>query len=92
MESIRTYMLRLADDTPCQRAMSYYFERPNYKRFPRKPRMTLPVKIDEDLKECAKTKHIHVKEFKTLGNLNSLRDIAKDRKKWKQLVDDVCRR
>jgi hypothetical protein len=85
------HMLRLPEDTPCQEAMRYYFEKPfNAKKFSGRQRITLPVKINEDIKNCAKTNNILVTNFETINDLNTLKVIASDRNEWKRFSNLIC--
>ena len=64
--------------------MLYYFDKPaNAKKFSGKRRLTLPIKIDEDIKNCAKNNNIQVTKFETVDDLNILKGIASDRNEWK---------
>ena len=47
------------------------------KRYPGRKRGTLPVKIDEDLKEANWNNNLIVSKFKTTEDLQKLRNIAK---------------
>ena len=51
--------------------------------------ITFPVKIDEDLKSCAKTNNIHVTKFETISDLNSLKIIASE-KRMEKMSKHIC--
>ena len=85
------HILRLDDEVPGQKAMRYYFDKPiNSKRFAGRPRITLPVKIDNDIKKCADTNNIGVTKFTSNEDLDTLKEIAYDRKRWKKLSNLIC--
>ena len=50
------HILRLDNEAPCQQAMVYYFDPPQDAKYSGRKRITLPVVLDEDLKETAKSK------------------------------------
>ena len=87
------HSLRLHHDTPAQKAMEYYFTRElKLMKFQGKPRTTLPIILNYDLKEVNKT-HIGTLEltkFETLDDLNKARSIAENRLQWKKLMKVVC--
>ena len=87
------HMLRLPPTAPCQLAMQYYFEIPyNAKKFSGRKRMTLPVKIDEDITTHTMNNETlpgNVNGFKNLADLIKLREIAEDRETWKKLTEIV---
>ena len=85
------HILRLDNEVPCQQAMVYYFDPPHdAKKYSGRKRMTLPVVLDEDLKETAKSKDKPVRKFECLEDLQSLRSLAVDRQTWRKLVNVVC--
>ena len=80
------HMLRLDREVPAQKAMDYYFDVPtNAKKYSGRRRSTLPVCIDNDLKETAKRTQIPVQKFATRQDLEQLRRLASDRVAWKAL-------
>ena len=86
------HSLRLHPDTPAQKAMNYYFNETKRKKFQGNQRTTLPIVLNNDLKEANKT-HIEILELtklETIEDLNKARIIAKDRNKWKKLSKAVC--
>ena len=80
------HMLRLDREVPAQKAMDYYFDVPmNAKKYSGRRRSTLPVCINNDLKETAKRTQIPVQKFATRQDLEQLRRLASDRVAWKAL-------
>ena len=85
------HMLRLEESTPCQLAMQYYLNVPeNAVKFTGRKRLTLPVRIDQDLKEAAKSNVIPIKKFENSNDLKLLRKIASNRVDWRRLSSTVC--
>ena len=83
--------LRLSNKAPSQQAMNFYFEVPEKaKRFSGRKRKTLPVVLNEDIKERIRTHNLPVNKFETVEDLNKLREIAADRNKWKELSSMIC--
>ena len=73
-----SHMLRLHEKTPCQMAMTNYFQIPPHsKRYPGRKRCTLPAKTEEDLKEAKCNNNLVVSKFDTIKDLQKLREIAK---------------
>ena len=73
--------------------MNYYFHIPiKAKKYSGRRRSTLPVCIDNDLKETAKTAQIPVQQFSSRQDLDKLRSIAADREAWKALSKQVTKR
>ena len=87
------HMLRLDQKVPAQQAMNYYFHVPlKAKKYSGRRRSTLPVCIDNDLKETAKTAQIPVQQFSSRQDLDKLRSIAADREAWKALSKQVTKK
>ena len=85
------HMLKMNEDAPCQRAMCYYFEvPPGAKKYPGRQRTTLPTILNQDIKDCAKLQPLPLLKFETNDDLTTLRRIASDRTKWKQLSSAIC--
>ena len=85
-------MRRLHEQTPCQTTMTDYFQMPtNWKRYPRRKRCTLPVKIDEDLKEAKQNNNLIVLTFETIEDLQKLRNIAKEKSEWTKFFSLMCK-
>ena len=74
------HMLRLPLEAPCQQAMDWYFEIPdNAKKYRGNQRITLPVKLHNDIVEGNIKNDLEVRQFKTTEDLDMLRKIAGDR-------------
>ena len=78
------HMLRLDTSSPVQQAMSAYFQ-PGSSGFRGRPRTTLPRSINNDLKNSRSTNSLTSHE-----DLVALRQLAQDRRKWKDLMCAVC--
>ena len=85
------HMLRLPLEAPCKQAMDCYFEIPdNAKKYKGNQRITLPVKLHNDIVEGNAKNDMEVKQFKTRDDLVTLRKIAGDRDRWKELSKIIC--
>ena len=87
------HVLRLSENTPAQRSMKCYFENyENKKRFRGRPRTTLPVVIEQDLKAANKVNPciLNISILNSINDLRELQQLAQDREKWKEIVDLVC--
>jgi hypothetical protein len=88
------HTLRMTDDTPAKRAMLHYFDVTTSSYLGR-PRHTLPLVINKDLKLAAVQPHDITGQFniptqlKTITDLRRLETLANDRKQWIQLVQCV---
>ena len=78
--------------SPCQQSMDYYFESPeNAKKFRGRKRITLPVSIDNDIKNANEIHNdLPIKQFQTKSDLYRLRNLASDRVEWKNLSFIIC--
>ena len=87
------HMLRLPLSTPCQQAMDYYFEKPDgAKKFSGRKRMTLPVKLNEDITTCieqGRSLPEDITSFQNKDNLTKIRNVAANRETWKQLQEVI---
>ena len=84
------HMLRLDRRVPAQKAMDYYFNVPlNAKKFSGRRRATLPVCIDNDLKDAAKHTQLPVQQFLNRQDLEKLRSLATDRVAWRALSKQI---
>lgn len=77
------HILRLPEGTPAKQSMVMYFtsQEPKWRG---RPRITLPVKLSSDATAsgtCA---------LKCLSDLHHLETLAKDRRRWGQLVGQIC--
>ena len=77
------YILRLPEETPASLAMAAYFTH-DEKTWRGRPRVTIVTKLSEDL---AKTDN---GRLVTLGDLQSLRILARDRAGWRGLCAVIC--
>ena len=84
------HILRQDLTTPANKAMMYYFEENNAKRFPGRKRATIVSTINQDIKESNKNNDFEIKELNKMKDLNNMRELAKDQKKWKNLVKVIC--
>ena len=88
------HTLRMTDDTPAKRAMLHYFDTTTSSYLGR-PRHTLPLTINNDLKLAAAQPQDITSQFnlpsqlKTITELRSLEKLANDRDQWIQLVKCV---
>ena len=78
------HMLRLDTSSPVQQAMSAYFQAGS-SGFRCRPRTTLPRTINNNLKNSRSTNSLTSHE-----DLVALRQLAQDRRKWKELMCAVC--
>ena len=53
-------------------------------------RITLPVKLNNDIVEGNNRNDLEVKQFKTRDDLVALRKLARDRDMWKELSKIIC--
>ena len=90
------HVLRMTKDTPAKHAMIYYFS--NRKDgFTGRPRTTLPIIIDKDLKAMAKQTSTHhnqneldiPKQLTDLSDMEKLETLANSRQKWKSIVTNM---
>ena len=94
------HLLRLDRNTPCQKAVDYYFGVPECaKKHIDKGRTTLPIVIADDMRlaEIGKINiniiNINIGSiliFRTKSYLEGLRVLAKDRIKWRELTAIIC--
>ena len=86
------HMLRLNRETPCQKAMDYYFEEnEKFKKFAGRMRTTLPVTINEDIKIARSSDNTFpISKLENSHDLMLIRDIASDRKLWRELTEKIC--
>lgn len=71
--------------------MQWYFEIPEQKtKYPGNQRITLPIVLHNDIVNANREKEIGVRQFKYTEDLYELRTVAADRKRWKEIVVDIC--
>ncbi len=71
------HVLRLERDAPAQKAMDFYFKKGTRSRG--RPKMMLPTRLDKDLAKVGK-------RLKNTKNLQELKELAADKKRWKELI------
>ncbi|XP_065197602.1 uncharacterized protein LOC135829123 [Sycon ciliatum] len=76
------HILRLPSDAPAVLSMVSYFQCDDHK-WRGRPRITLPVKLDDDLHGAA------CGRLQSLEDLERLSDVAAVRSKWRQLLDMI---
>ena len=74
--------------------MLFYFARVESTKFRRRPRFTLPVRLNSDLKytnenDCEFLNRYGVKELKSINDLELLYVLAADRKLWKDFTNKI---
>ena len=85
------HFLRLHENTPCNQAMKYYFEKPEIsKRYPGSKRINLPIVLDNDIKQCNKKFNLPITKFENTENLKSITKLAADRNYWRTLCEMIC--
>ena len=72
------YVLRLHRLTPAQKSMDLYFSDGNRPRGG--PAITLPSKLKKDLADAEL-------KFSAQGDLDKLRSVAADRKRWQEVIE-----
>ena len=78
------HILRMPVDTPAVSAMTNCFHVRNEKKWKGRPRMTLPLKLHDDLA------HVRQGTFKSIQDLVKLTSLAGDRNTWRCLINDIC--
>ena len=81
-------------DAPAYKAMIYYFTGVESTKFRGSPRITLPVRLNSDLKltnenNCDFFNRYGVKELKSINDLELLYVLAADRKLWKDFSNKI---
>ena len=84
------HVLRLDIQTPAQQSMINYFQEDNRKKFAGRPRTTLPVVLNNDLKEAAELFEIEIAQLETLQDLRRAREVADNKYVWKGPTTLVC--
>ena len=85
------HILRRDKDIPANHAMMAYF-RSGEEKFRGRKRTTLPITINNDLRKLErKDDHTYTRrlKFETSEDLETLRNIATDRTKWRNLIKDL---
>ena len=81
------HTMRLHEDTPAQKSMKFFFTESKAGRFKGRLRINLPWKLNEDLTRYSTSGM----NLKTNEDLETLKEIAQDRKRWKELTDGIYR-
>ena len=84
--SLFGHVLRMHEQTPAHKSMLHYFSESKAPKFRGRPRTNMPRKLDQDLDNFSSGTW----QLKTLADLQRLKEVAQDRKRWKILVDDMC--
>lgn len=79
------HILRRDKDIPANKAMRAYFT-PNGKKFKGRPITTLPIVLNRDLTNINHPQRLH-----SIEDLDKIKDIAQDRKRWNHLVSRIER-
>ena len=88
------HVLRSHPETPAQKAMNYYFEKSNAKKFRGRPVITLPVCLHNDIimlkkHNTFKNRYSSITQFKSIHDLKSLRTLAQERQTWTAPINDI---
>ena len=86
------HILRGDPRMPANRAMLFYFEPTEAAGFRGRPRITIVTTLDSDIRRTrAETETFPFSELKSMNDLYLIRKVAMDRKKWKDIVEDIYR-
>ena len=80
------HTLRMDEDTPAHKSMVHYFTGSQAGRFRGRPRVNMPRKLDEDLKKYSNDRE----ELKSMDDLHVLKRLARNRKRWKNMIEVMC--
>ena len=78
-------VLRMSNEVPAKSITKHYFD-PRKKSFFVKPRTTLPILLDKDLKTA---NALIPKQLQTLSDLDQLEILANERSLWKTIVANM---
>ena len=79
----------MSSNTPARKAMTYFFT-PETKRYNGQKRATIVTTINRDIKETTlKFPDLGISILKTELDLQSIQQIAEDRKRWKKLTKKI---
>ena len=85
------HMLRLNEQVPCQQAMYYFTVPEKARKYPGRKRSTLPVILDEDIKQAAKSNHtLPISQLEDINDLCKLKRLAGDREEWRKISSLIC--
>ena len=80
----------MPQNAPAQQAMTYYYDiTKNTKKIPGRQRITIALVLHEDILKT--NNKFPLKSLLTIDDLNVAREIAMDRKIWKEVVESVYR-
>ena len=84
------HVLRLNVEIPAHMAILNYLKKSNKQKFQGRPRVTLPLTLNEDITKTANINEdfaikYDIRSFKSLEDYKKLRLLAGDREKWKSL-------
>ena len=91
------HILPLNDNTPAQKSMKHYFSDSTSQKFRGRKRITLPVKLSQDIGMVRRYDHLFTRDFSNIYKIGSKTDLAAitvvavDRKKWQKLVEQICK-
>ena len=79
-------------NTPAQTAMEFYYQTAKEdKKFSGRQRITIATTIENEIKEANKNIiDFPIKKLETGEDLEQLRELAKDRNKWRKLSNEIC--
>ena len=84
------HILRLHEETPAQKSMTYYFDQcHNNTSFWGRPKLTLPYRINMDLKEITPLDSFPP-QLTNLNELCQFRASAQNRANWQTMIRRVC--
>ena len=86
--------LRSENDAPSYKSMKYYFSETIEPKFQGRPRMTLPLRLNADLKTASQNivtffDKYSVRELKSVQDLQRLCMLASNRKLWQELTKEI---
>ena len=87
------HALRLKADTPAQKAMNFFFEHNNLKKFRGRPRTMLVTNLNGDIKlaeECSQQCKNIVSSLESIEDLRKLRGVAGEKEEWKRFSRNIC--
>ena len=93
MEATRYIELRSNENTPAQNSIRHYFSHSTSPRFRARRRVTLPVRLSQDIEMVRKYDLRFSRDFPSfyklswLADLTAITQVAEARKKWQQLVN-----
>ena len=86
------HVLRSSPETPAQKSMTYYLKNRSQRNFAEDPIITLPtlhsdmIMLKKYIKQECK---YNITQLKSIDDLETLRLLAKNRKTWGTLMEDV---